>query len=40
MTEKSQHDLLFTITAILFILFSTGLAVPGEINTGDTIVIP
>lgn len=39
MTEKSQHDLLFAITALLFLLFSTGVAVPGEIEA-DSILIP
>jgi len=38
MTEKTQHDVLLVITSLLFIIFATGLAVPGEIEAETVIV--
>lgn len=37
-TEKSQHDLLLIITTALFVLFTTGLAVPPQIQAQTTVI--
>ncbi|MFZ5643043.1 MAG: hypothetical protein ACOY46_05590 [Bacillota bacterium] len=36
--EDAQHDLLLIITTALFVLFTTGLAVPPELPTEPVII--
>ncbi|MCX7921711.1 MAG: hypothetical protein N3B21_06820 [Clostridia bacterium] len=38
LTEDTQHNLLLAITSILFILFTTGLAVPSKIEAESEVI--
>jgi hypothetical protein len=39
LSEDAQHILLLAITALLFIIFTTGLAVPSDIPGGTEVVV-
>lgn len=38
LNEKNKHDLLLVITVIIFLLFSTGIAIPGNVPVEPVIV--